>query len=57
MKVIKIGVIIINILLIITLVTMGTNKLESETIRDVFISPALIISLYICFLILKKKTK
>jgi len=57
MKVIKIGVIIINILLIITLVTMGTNKLESETIRDVFISPALIISLYICFLIFKKKTK
>jgi len=54
MKIIRIGLILISLLLITSLICITSNSLETETIRDVIIAPALVISLYLIF---KKQEK
>jgi len=54
MKIIRLGLILISLLLIASLILITSKSLEVETIRDVFIAPTLVISLYLIF---KKQEK
>ena len=49
MKRIRLGLIFLSVLLIISLVSITNDYLETKTIRDVFIAPCLVISLYLIF--------
>tara|TARA_R110000868_G_scaffold263418_5_gene522039 strand:+ start:365 stop:544 length:180 start_codon:yes stop_codon:yes gene_type:complete len=55
MKVNKSGLIIICILLLVSIILLTSKTFGVETIRDVFITPAFIFSLYLIFKNFKKK--
>lgn len=57
MKKIRIGLYVITVLLILSLIIMTYGFFEVETIRDVFISPILIVTIYLILIVKKIKMK
>lgn len=55
MKYMKLGLILVGLLIIISLVVLTNGILETTTVRDVFLVPALVIIFALIFKIIKEE--